>query len=101
MRSALAAWLAGSPDLSPPPDEPPPTPPSPRRAGAVCLDRTGQDLDTCANQWTSRHAAQYLLTRGWILAPALFGAWLIALQLIRLWRVVFDDPGQPYASLRD
>jgi len=101
MRSALAAWLAGSPDLSPPPAEPPPTPPSPRRAGAVCLDRTGRALDTCANQWTSRHAARYLLTRGWILAPALFGAWLIALQLIRLWRVVFDDPGQPYASLRD
>jgi len=101
MRSALAAWLAGSPDLSPPPAEPPPTPPSPRRAGAVCLDRTGRALDTCANQWTSRHAARYLLTRGWILAPALLGAWLIALQLIRLWRVVFDDPGQPYASLRD
>lgn len=95
MRSALAAWLADSPDLRPTPADPPPPAASPRRADAVCLDRTGDDLNNCANQWTSREAAQYLLAHGWILVPALFGAWLIALQLIRLWRVIFDDPASP------
>jgi GDSL-like Lipase/Acylhydrolase family len=92
MRSALAAWLAGAPDLRPVPEEPAASAPVAAQDRAACLGRTGEDLSDCANQWTSRHAAAYVLTRGWILVPALVGAWLIALQLIRLWRVVFDDP---------
>jgi lysophospholipase L1-like esterase len=95
MRSALVAWLAGSPDLRPTPAEPPTPPRVAAPSGAECLGRTADDLNDCANAWTSRHAAAYVLTRGWLLIPALVGAWLIALQLIRLWRVVFDDPDRP------
>ncbi|HEY7072664.1 MAG TPA: GDSL-type esterase/lipase family protein, partial [Acidimicrobiales bacterium] len=93
MRSALGAWLAGSPDLRPTPAEPS----APTRVSspdATCAGHIGDALNDCANQWTSRHAAAYVLTRGWILLPTLLGAWLLALQLIRLWRVVFDDPDQ-------
>jgi lysophospholipase L1-like esterase len=95
MRSALVAWLDRHRDLRPPEATDDPAPravPAGGGTGSPCQGETGDALEECASDWTARQTARYLLTRGWLVLPAVFGAWLVALQLIRLWSAIFDDP---------
>jgi hypothetical protein len=93
MRAALVAWLVAHPDLpaaSPPPDD----------VAAATVDGShspcvaAADLDSCTKDWMIRELARVLLTEGLLLLPVLAGAWLVALQLLRMWRGVFG-PGVP------
>ncbi|HLM64940.1 MAG TPA: GDSL-type esterase/lipase family protein [Acidimicrobiales bacterium] len=97
MRSALVAWLDRHRDLRPPgamEDIPPRVAPA-AVTGSPCRGQTGDALDDCATDWTARETARYLLTRGWLGLPALVGAWLVGLQLVRLWSAIFDDRPPP------
>jgi hypothetical protein len=99
MRSALVTWLdrhpnVGPPDPpqdAPPQDVPPPTAPA-LRTDSPCLGERRAALDACAQDWAAREAARYLLRWGWLALPALLGAWLLALQLVRLWWSIFSEP---------
>jgi hypothetical protein len=108
MRSALVTWLDRHPDLGPPApqqDRPPQAAPA-VGTGSPCLGERRAQLDACAQDWAAQEAARYLLRWGWLVLPALLGAWLLALQLVRLWWAVFGEPTispgkQPDASVSE
>lgn len=87
MNGALVSWLGQNPDLTPAPE----AVPAPDRAemNGTCL--TAADLEGCTGDWMARESARWLLTRGPIAVPAVVGAWLVALQLLRLWWSIFFD----------
>ena len=92
MRAALVAWLVGHPDLpaaSAPPDE---VAASTGNSHSPCA--TATNLDACTKDWLIRELARVLLTEGLLILPVLAGAWLVALQLLRMWRGVFG-PAAP------
>jgi hypothetical protein len=94
MRSALVAWLERHPDLGPPgPPQGAPAPTVPAvSSGSPCLGERQAALGTCADEWAARLTAQFVLRWGGLLVPVLVGAWLLALQLVRLWWAVFGPP---------
>jgi lysophospholipase L1-like esterase len=95
MRSALVTWLDRHPNIGPPgPPQAarPQAAPAIERGSSPCLGQRRAALDACAQDWAAQKAARYLLRSGWLVVPALLGAWLVALQLVRLWWSIFGEP---------
>jgi lysophospholipase L1-like esterase len=105
MRSALVAWLRQHPELHPLPEQPvagPTTSPATDDGGSAtdspCLGARGKALEGCARNWAAQQTARVVLHSGWRLLPALLGAWLLALPLVRLWSRIFDDHPPQHAE---
>lgn len=96
LAGAVRAWWEGRAPGSATPGEADPVPPADGgRAGdddAPCLG--ADDLQGCISDWMVRGTARALLGVSWVVLPALAGAWLLALALVRAWRVVYS-PGSP------
>lgn len=97
MRAALVKWLVDKPAA--PADEDGATLVS-AVADAPCRGEAGDELNRCAQDWMAREAAQTILSPPWLFTMAAIGigAWLLALQLIRLWRMVYPVKVIPEAA---
>ena len=94
MRTVIAQWLDDHPNLTT--NAPPtsvPAAPAPAGAGTACDGNVGKDLERCTDRWSRQQDGRFLLTKGLLLLVIGFGAWLLALVLIQLWRAVYPDEG--------
>jgi hypothetical protein len=95
MRAAFLQWLdarAGEDDTGDSDDGEPPEAAQPSGGDRPCVGETGGDLEACSWNWMARQFAGFVLTQGWLVLVAVAGAWLLALQSVRLWRTIFGSP---------
>jgi hypothetical protein len=72
-----------------------PAAPAPAITGTTCAGDVGTDLERCTDRWSRQQDGRFLLTKGLLLVVIAFGAWVLALVLIQLWRAVYPDEGPP------
>jgi len=97
MLAELVTWLADHPHLEPvsaPAADPAAAQtPTARPAGdGRCVRDTGDAIEACTSRWRGEQSGRFLLTKGWVVVFMAAGAWLLSLVMLRLWRLVFDEP---------
>lgn len=59
--------------------------------GNQCTGKFQTDLTQCADTWSTKQNGRFLLTKGLLVLLAGFGGWLLALAMLRAWRLAYDD----------
>jgi hypothetical protein len=88
MRAAFVQWLDDHPDPAPAAADLDATL-APSATGEECEGQFAEDLTACGDRWVLRSSGRLLLTKGLVGLLLPIGAWLLAVPMIRRWRMFF------------